>query len=376
MGSAQLANPKEIMSTKAPFFSVIVCTARMDYPFIHHRDWHVLDKIVENCQKQTFKDFELIIVDLLHSYRPHHFDNAGSKYNFRIIHIPDKSGIFKELKLPRISSSKNTGIIFSSGTHLVFSDDGQEWPEYALGNLFRLARRSLGASCKYYRDCGSGPVETDSRWAAYKISGTTQSIRIKASDMGYFGGTLSMVLARYMLACNGWDEMFDGTRQLEDGDMAQRLGACGCFVVLNGDVSVVEHKMDTWHHDERVFMPGVILKCNGSYYYPMLFKGGRKRRIANSVLPTDDDLVSYTYSKCRMLTNKGLCSVSNADCLGRWKWNSNPGNELYSGRNLGGGIDFLKRVYQDSRLIFDLSSLQKQVLKDGIAGSGFILGSC
>jgi len=46
----------------SPFFSIIVCTARADHPFTYHRDWHVLDKIVESCQKQTFKDFELVLV--------------------------------------------------------------------------------------------------------------------------------------------------------------------------------------------------------------------------------------------------------------------------------------------------------------------------
>ena len=58
-----------------PFFSVIVCTAREDYPFVHHPDWHVIDKILESCQRQAFKDFELIVVDLLYEYRSDYIEN-------------------------------------------------------------------------------------------------------------------------------------------------------------------------------------------------------------------------------------------------------------------------------------------------------------
>ena len=349
-----------------PFFSIIVCTARVDHPFTYHRDWHVLDKIVENCQKQTFKDFELILVDLLYFHRSDYFKNKD--FGFKLLHIPDKKSIFRELKLPRISSSKNTGIIFSRGQHLVFSDDGQEWPEHAFESLSKIAKQGMGASCKYFVDEGSGPVESDSRWVAYGMAGTKKSKRVLASSMGFFGGTLSMVSRDAMLICNGWDEMFDGSRQLEDGDMAQRLGAYRCFVTLNGEVDVIEHKMDLWCSDARIFLPNVFLKCNGAYLYPIMFGSGKKRFTANERSITDHNLLSYTYGKCKMIARDERCSVSKDSCLGeKWHWTANPDDAKAVAEGRPEGIDFLKRVYQDSRLVFNLAAVRKFVAESADA---------
>jgi hypothetical protein len=357
-----------------PFFSVIVCTARADHPFTHHRDWHVLDKIAENCQKQTFKDFELVLVDLLYHQRSGYFSDAASKYNFKITHIPDKKSVFQELKLPRISSSKNTGIIFSIGKHLIFSDDGQEWPEHALENLSQIANKGMGASCKYLIDEGNGPVECDSRWVAYGIAGTQKSKRVRAGSMGFFGGTLSMVSLKMMLSCNGWDEMFDGSRQLEDGEMAHRLGACGCLVTLNGEVDVVEHSMDKWGLDQNVVMPGVFLKCNGAYLYPFLFKLKRKHTFANDRIATDKELLSYTYGKCDFITSDGKCRVSKDYCLAKWKWITNPEGVDSASKMYSDNISFLRRVYCDSRLVFSLKEIKAAVAENAEAGSRILFG--
>jgi hypothetical protein len=358
-----------------PVLSVIVCTARVDYPFVHHRDWHVLDKIVENCQKQTFKDFELIIVDLLYFHRPNYFSDAESKYNFKIIHIPDKKSIFRELKLPRISSSKNTGIIFSSGKHLVFSDDGQEWPDNALESLGIIARKRIGASCKFFKDEGGGPFEYDSRWVAYNIAGTRKSKCVNADLMGYFGGTLSMVSSDVMLVCNGWDEMFDGSRQLEDGDMAKRLGSYGCLMILNGEVEVVEHEMDSWVFNKDIVMPKVFLKCNGAYFYPIMFGRRKKRFIANDRLLTDEELMSYTHGKCRMISDGGLCNISNDNCLGKkWVWTTNPDDTRAVSEGRFNDIGFLKRVYQDKRLVFSLRKIRESVIGNRITKDELLFG--
>ena len=350
--------------SSTPFFSIIVCTGREDYPFTHHPDWHVLGKILEACDGQTFRDFELVIVDLLHEYRSDYIEKVKGGFGFPILHIPDKKSIFRELKLPRICSAKNTGIIFSRGRYLVFSDDGQEWSRDSFENLHKWAEQGVGATCRWHLDKGAGPVNIDSRWVAHGMGGTSASKVVKAEAIGYFGGTLSMVLADTMLRCNGWDEMFDGTRQLEDGDMAQRLGIGGYRVALSGDPLVVEYAMSKWSTDRRIITENPFLKCNGSYWYPQLF-GGRRRLFVNVRLLTNEEIRSFTYNRCRMVKD-GRCAVSKDACLDKWRWYCNPppGGDWNDETNRNEHFSYMKKVYQDSRLVFDIKRMRNSVIKE------------
>jgi len=226
----------------APFFSVIVTTCRGDYPFVHHSDWHVLNKIAENLRRQTFRDFELIIVDLCWDLRMEWVDDVcnGDGFDFPILHIPDKDSVFRDLSLIRICSARNTGLLYARGKCVIFSDDGQEWSVDALERLHSWGENGAGATCRLHRDNGYGPIEIDSRWMSYQIEGTDKTKVVRADGIGYLGGTLSMVPLEAMLECNGWDEMFDGSRQLEDSDMAKRLGALNLKMALEGHPTCVE----------------------------------------------------------------------------------------------------------------------------------------
>jgi len=337
---------------ESPFFSIVITTCRGDKPFIHN-DWNLLDKIVENCQKQTFKNFELIIVDLLYDYRADHFKDVIGKLDFPLLHIVDKDSIFRDLMLVRICSARNTGLLFARGKHIIFSDDGQEWSEQALDQLKSWAMNGIGATCRLFRDNGYGPYEIDSRWAAYKMEGTLRTKVVSADGVGYLGGTLSMVPMEAMLKCNGWDEMFDGSRQLEDSDMARRLGAAGLRMALDGHPRVVEYKMRGC--DSQKFRNGIFVKCNGAYIYPMWDKDP-KRIVANDRLLTDEELDSFILGKCRKLDAKLRCTVSKDECKGNWKRRS------------------LMKIYQDQRLVFDIRKLREARSWDNVENDSILNG--
>lgn len=319
-----------------PFFSVIVATCRGDHPFEHH-PWHVLEKIVENCKKQTLKDFELIIVDLLYDFRSDYFKDAV--LDFPLLHIVDKDSIFRDLMLTRICSARNTGLLFARGKFVIFSDDGQEWSEKAFEQLFSWAKGGIGATCRLFRDNGHGPYEIDSRWSAYQMEGTLRTKIVQADGIGYLGGTLSMVPMEAMITCNGWDEMFDGSRQLEDSDMARRLGVTGLRMALEGHPKVVEYKLKGC--DGQKYRSGIHAKCNGAYIYP-IWDAEPRRIMANTRLLNDEELDSFISGHCRRLDDFGKCKVSHDKC----KYEHNRRS--------------LMNIYKDPRLVFDLEELRKE----------------
>lgn len=324
-----------------PFFSVIVATCRGDKPFVHSPDDHVLDRIVDCCEKQTFKDFELIIVDLMYDYRSDYLKKRIAGLDFPVLHIIDKDSMFRDLMMIRICSAKNTGLLYARGKCVVFSDDGQDWSEDALEILKPWGEHGAGATCRLHRDNGFGPVEIDSRWFAYKIEGTMRTKVVPAHGIGYLGGTLSMVPTEKMVECNGWDEMLDGSRQLEDADMARRLGATGLKMALEGHVKVIEYSLRPC--DSQLYRQGLLAKCNGSYIYPIWDEQPDRIR-ANDKIATDEELDKFLWRNCPRLNQHGKCTVSQDPCEGGKIWNRRS----------------LMNIYKDKRMVFDIKKLRAE----------------
>jgi glycosyltransferase involved in cell wall biosynthesis len=322
-----------------PFFSIIITTCRADYSLKKDRDKHILAQMIDNCTKQTFTDFELIIVDLLWNYRKDWIEQNYPDLDFPVLHIIDKDSPFRDHQLLRICTARNTGLLYARGECVVFSDDGQEWSENALERLYSWGRKGHGATCRLHRDNGHGPIEMDSRWAAYGIEGTKRTKIVSARGIGHFGGSLSMVPTKYMIQCNGWDEMFDGAKQLEDGDMSRRLGATGVRIALEGHCQIIEYALDKY--DSRVYKPKTLTKCNGSYCYPVWDKQP-ERIYANDCILTDDVIRTFTRGQCTILDSDGYCSISKDKC--KIKWNR----------------QVLTDIYKDPRLVFDLEELRRE----------------
>ena len=184
-----------------------------------------------------------------------------------------------------------------------------------------------------------------------------------------------MASSDVMLKCNGWDEMFDGTRQLEDADMAFRLGACKYSVALDGDPVVIEYIQKKWNTDERIMAKNPFLKCNGAYFYPIIFSG-KKRYMANIGIPTRDEIMSFTFNHCRMVKD-GSCTVSKDDCTGteNWKWRCDPPPGCANWNdsiNINEHFEYMNMVYRDKRIIFDLRNIRRDVASGKITMSSIL----
>jgi glycosyltransferase involved in cell wall biosynthesis len=304
----------------------------------HKPETHVLAQMAENCLKQTFQDFELIVVDLVWAQRPRYLEENFGSLGFPVLHIPDKSSIFRDLNLIRICSARNTGLMYARGQCVVFTDDCQEWTENAFERLHAWGKNNVGATVRLHRDNGKGPIEVDSRWEAYGIEGTLRTKCVPAAGIGYLGGSLSMVPTLNMLECNGWDEMFDGGRQLEDSDMAKRLGVTGLKMALEGHAGCVEFSQQPC--SGHIMRTNTVVKCNGAYIYP-IWEAEPKRVRANDHIVPDEDLDTFLDGECPMLRD-GNCKNSGDKCEGGWNRRS------------------LMGIYQDPRMVFDMAELRAQ----------------
>ena len=236
--------------------------------------------------------------------------------------------------------------MYARGRFIITGDDGEEWSPNAFDRFNVFAKRNVGCTGRLYRDDGNGVTSVDSRFAAYRIPEHTGIRSVSAASAGYLGGTLTMTPLTTMLRCNGFDEIFDGSSQLEDGDMAHRLGAAGLRVALDSSIKVTEFAQKKWELDDRVFRNTPHVKCNGAHFYPILFS--RKRVAANDRQLSEADVLAFTKGKCLKLNPQGCCSVSKGRCLDEWRW-GNPEDDL----------EFLTKVYRDERLVFSLEELRK-----------------
>jgi len=108
------------MSSANPFFSVIIPT--------YNRE-HILPRSVDSVFKQTFNDFELIIVDNGSTDKTELCLKQHYQDDRLIYHYQDGSG--------SPASPRNKGISLAKGEWICFLDSDDEWLESKLGDVYQ-----------------------------------------------------------------------------------------------------------------------------------------------------------------------------------------------------------------------------------------------
>ena len=298
--------------------SVIMPTAHQDYPIIGQPEVHFLAPTIKSLSEQTFKDFEFILVDALHSKRdPYDF----SKLPFPIKHVPVHPNHRFWLKRKRwnVCGALNTGIIHAEGELIIRIDDCSEfdpefiqrfWDGYQSG-YFPLAMhirylrgkparlneeyRKEGYEAKHSesfekgeklevlkRVYGEEGLIRDSRYRVVKARGG----RMIGLINWYYGYSSASIEA--LLKINGYDELFDGDKSLEDTDAGSRLTMAGYEgkFLLDVEHQVIEH--EHMPIPESLVTGGTkSIKCNWAIY---LVNQRKRRWRANSDNLTEEDL--------------------------------------------------------------------------------------
>lgn len=317
-------------------FSVIMHTCRHDNDTL---PGEVLKMMIDAIDKQSYQEsLELIIVDLLWKDRHQKFQDLLRQIapRFPVLHIPDKPSPFKDHSLLRIATPKNTGIIFARGENVVFTDDCQVIPEDALTCILDHAQNGIGSTMAYekrvlHSNGDSKVTGVDQRGNQLGIP-EGESGQVPARSIGFLGGTMSMLPMKVLLELNGWDEMFDGSRQLEDGDMIVRLAAAGQMMAYENRCRIVEYECGAYGN-VVITQP---IKCNGAYAQHVWGLGGRKA--ANRLQGEELDLAieRMYWQGCIRWREGDKCWPHDGVCT-----------KL-------GDKEQLEEIYKDPRLCFDL----------------------
>jgi len=248
--------------------SIIYGTAREDYPMKDRPGVHQFTPLLESLEKQTFRDFELIISDALHEKRSYDF----SKHSFPVKHIDPKEFSWALKKgLWGLQDGFNWGLIHADGELLLWFGDCSElvnndslqiwWDWYEKGfyalSLFvyykgnkpqliddaiELVRSSGGTGTgaedikRLVEEGYMKDVLRDSRW---KYVEESPSGVLKCSGHLFYGYSSSSL--NDMLKVNGFDSNLDGCKALGDVECGIRLDKIGTQFVLDKRLWLVEH---------------------------------------------------------------------------------------------------------------------------------------
>lgn len=301
-----------------PSISVLLATARSDYSIIGLPDLHIFNPTFNALLGQTFKDFEVIVIDGLYPKRQKWFEKD---WGFPVKYVPvhPDHRFWLDRKRWFVCAALNTGIINSEGELLVRIDDCSEfestflqkfWDGYRSGYFpMAMHMRFLGGKParfdKEYMEKGyeakySVTLEKDERQAIlrrlYGDEGLIRDTRypiVKArggkmiAPIDWYYGYSSMSLEA-ALRINGYNELFDGDKSQEDQECGLRLTMAGYKDMFSLDVDhqVIEH--------EHLPIPSDVVapnqgncKCN---YALFLLSKNKNRWRANSQKLTDDEI--------------------------------------------------------------------------------------
>lgn len=305
-----------------PKISIILETARGDYPLVDLPETHLFERTLDSLGKQVFKDFELVVVDVLYNKRLNCFEGDPfdrKDYSFPIKHLDQ--GPFHWLERKRWSGNHgfNIGIVHSDGELLVFAGDCCEFPPSCLWRVWNWYLRGYWANIlAVYRRGGEPLILEAALEEAEKIKGEKEArksicddsklkvlykpgelvcdsrFRFLDEDTGLFFPTGQQVAGynavplKVALEVNGQDENFDGEKPLGDADFGMRIEQAGHrgHYICDRLLQVIEH----WHgYISSDVIDGIkpTFKSN----YPLLLLNQKKGYWrANSRLLTEEEI--------------------------------------------------------------------------------------
>jgi glycosyltransferase involved in cell wall biosynthesis len=336
--------------------SVIMPTAREGYGIIGQPDLHFLTPTWKSLEKQKFTSFELIIVDAMHGEREIKFNDVFRYPSFPVKHLPvdPRHRYWLDRKRWGVCGTLNTALMHAEGELVVRIDDCSEferdflqrfWDTYETGmwamamhtryNSGKPARVNEEYEEKGYEKLYSEKIESENRMDLLKrIYGDEGLIRdTRFSVVERAGGRMmapvdwmygySSFPLRAAMKVNGFDEMFDGDKSLEDVDFGSRLELAGYknMFLLDVDHTVIEHehKPIPEHIISRGLKP---IKCNYALYK---LNRAKKQSVANTG-PLSKWMIEYVVKESLKPPCSPESNFYEDDCAGKLfnQWVDNP----------------------------------------------------
>lgn len=258
----------------APEITVLIYTARDDYPYVGKAEgWHCFEPFLRTLADQTFRDFELVLVDALWETRSDWFKNRPQP--FPVKHVPSKPNYWQERGRVGLSSQINRGFVWADGRYVWMGAENNLYPPHHLALVAELCRSgkvpaawygSADRGCLTWGSDGQlfynnsahegkgtpGPCPDVSfnmhgftredlytmDHRAARFADDTSLVISPCHHQHYYG--YSSVPLDVADAVNGFDELMDGIKSLQDCDFGDRIVHAGCSLVMHRDLYVVE----------------------------------------------------------------------------------------------------------------------------------------
>jgi hypothetical protein len=335
--------------------SFIMSSAREDFAIVGLPNLHILEPTINSLKIQSSKDFEFIFIDGLYHLRMglfegHPFDKK--KLPFTVKHVPIEHSVLFNHRFPmdnrrwNVCGGLNTGLIHAEGELIVRLDDCCQfssdytkkfWEGYksgyypmamhirylngkpaVLNDTYRKVGYEINSSGGWdgNRDellrnlYGENGLVRDSRYKKVVESGGKM---VAPSDWCYGYSSVPLDVA---LIVNGWDELFDFDKSLEDVDFGNRLTMAGYGrkFLLDIGLQVIEHEHTGLSN--RVMDSGIKpVKCNYAIYE--INKKNNRWRANSNVLNKHDIKFIRKESLKHPCSPGGVGGYYDEDCKGR-----------------------------------------------------------
>ena len=193
--------------------------------------YHLAKGAIDNVLKQTYKNFEIIIVE----------DGRGCGLEDYIKSLNNNSIYYKAHNHRKgLSAARNTGTVMSNGSYIAFLDDDERWINNKLELQYNVIKKYENR--KYMVYCGSCKLMSQ------KI--VSESIpNVKGRMFNYFfygyciGSSCIMISKKHLLSIGGHSE---NLVSCVDHDLWFKLSRAGFYMdyVPKGLVYSVEHSYD------------------------------------------------------------------------------------------------------------------------------------
>jgi len=287
----------------------------------------IFEPTLRSLAAQTFRDFDLVVVDALHERRGEDYGGGakstwrpemaafGGGYPIRWLPFPDSSR-WLDAGYYAISAPKNEAIAHADGELVVQLDDCCSFDAGYLDRCWRAHRRGVCLASLVEHRRGKTTTATDPRLAT--MIGRRQPVDV---SYGYLAFPREAALR-----VNGFDEGFDGAKTLEDADFTRRLRLAGYRIEIDKRHTVIEHEHgdvspDAFGGPGNVAKGDRSIKCNAVHQWIVSSREGEDRIAANRHRYTDAEWAFYQ-GGCPLYLGAGRCAASPHPC----NWLRDQGN--------------------------------------------------
>jgi len=190
-----------------------------------------LDAQLYYFSQQTFKDFELVILDDLYDERKELIENLSNKYNLNIIYNKPKRSK-KNVVTCLHALYRNEALIYSNGEYIIFFDDYQiPIPTFVEEHLKYLNKNTgvVGQQILLKAMDINNPNLHDIK----QLDPRNTENKVKEAHYGHFWTNNCSAPLDRIVEVNGFDERFIGGTGGEDYDLGLRLTKIGVKLIYN-----------------------------------------------------------------------------------------------------------------------------------------------